>query len=127
MEEQKIVKLYSNNSKKARIKRRKNKFQRVWDAEKQKYVKVRKSRYPVQNKKEKKDWREIDNSSAIKRRLSTAKKVKSVPVSKKSQKKQTTQKSENKPTQVKQKTTLVRLYGKNLAWDSKTLRYKNAA
>lgn len=49
----KIVKVYSNNSKRSRLKRNKNKFQRVWDVEKQAYVKVRKTKYATVSKKKK--------------------------------------------------------------------------
>lgn len=42
-----LHKVYSNNSKKSRLKRRKNKFYREWDAETQTYVKKRKSKFPV--------------------------------------------------------------------------------
>lgn len=42
-----LHKVYSNNSKKSRLKRRKNKFYREWDAETQTYVKKRKSKYPA--------------------------------------------------------------------------------
>lgn len=42
-----LHKVYSNNSKKSRLKRRKNKFYREWNAETQTYVKKRKSQYPA--------------------------------------------------------------------------------
>ena len=59
-DKEKIVKAYSNNSKKSRLKRNKNKFQRIWDPEKQTYIKVRKVKYPVKKNTKKKDWRVID-------------------------------------------------------------------
>lgn len=80
----KIVKVYSNNKKSTRLKRNKNKFQRVWDAEKQKYVKVRKPKFAVFTKKVEKTVKSVDEQvkAAYARadRRSKAKKKKSVPV-----------------------------------------------
>lgn len=42
-----LHKVYSNSSKKSRLKRKKNKFYREWDAETQTYVKKRKSKCPA--------------------------------------------------------------------------------
>ncbi len=123
--EEKIVKVYSNNSKKARLKRRKNKFQRIWDAEKQTYVKVRKAKYPVYPKKQKKDWREVDKSSSIERRRKSTKKIKSAPVIATKQEPEVKQQVRKEPARVK--ATTVRINGVKHTWDSKTLRYKVAA
>lgn len=132
MEDKKIIKVYSNNSKKSRLKRNKNKFQRVWDAEKQTYIKVRKNKYPVRPTKVRTDWRIVDNMSALKRRQT--KKAKSVPVNtqqvekkvvavNKPEIKQTVRKE---PARIK-KAVEVRLHGIRHTWDSKTLSYKRAA
>lgn len=124
----KLVKVYSNNSKKARLKRNKNKFQRVWDAEKQAYVKVRKAKYPIPFVKNKKDWREIDDSSAISRRQTTPKVKKSVPVkaikpiAKPETKHKSTVVHNSKPTAI-----IHRINGIDHMWDAKELRYKKAA
>lgn len=132
---ERIVKVYSNTNKKSRLKRRKNKFQRIWDAEKQTYVKVRKAKYPVINKT-RKDWREIDNSKAIKRRTDTVKKPKSVPVNaaQMSQKPAALQKPEKKvvkpATHAKAdapKAVTINIFGKEMVFDKKTLRYREAA
>lgn len=119
--EKRIVKVYSNNSKKARLKRNKNKFQRIWDAEKQTYVKVRKAKYPVFNKAEKKDWKKKDVSKAVKRRQTTPKKPKSVPVS---VRKPETKQPARVHTTAKQVVSINR--GMHV-WDSSSLRYKRAA
>lgn len=141
-DEKKIVKVYSNNSKKARLKRNKNKFQRIWDSEKQTYIKVRKTKYPVKTTTKKKDWREIDNSESLKRRQETPKKSKSVPVNamqmnKKlsaAQKPETKQQVRKEPARVHGKVTTtatkVKIYkigGVDYNWDNKTLCYKRAA
>lgn len=125
-DEKKIVKVYSNNSKKARLKRNKNKFQRIWDPEKQTYIKVRKTKYPVNTKVKKKDWREIDNSTALQRRANTTKVKKLTPV----QKPVVKQTVRKEPARVHAKTTTVKLYkihGRNYSWDSNELHYKIAA
>ena len=121
--EEKIIKVYSNNSKKSRLKRNKNKFQRVWDAEKQMYVKVRKNK--ASKISAKKNWREVDNSKALKRRQTTPKAPKSVPV--------ITVKKTVKP-EIKQparkevaKATVTKIHGINYSWDTKELKYKRAA
>lgn len=127
--EEKLVKVYSNNSKKARLKRRKNKFQRIWDAEKQTYIKVRKAKYPVYPKKEKKDWRDVDKSAALKRRHETPKKPKSAPVIAKMQKPETKKQTHKNPTckSIEKKPVIFRINGVAHTWDSKTLRYKLVA
>lgn len=125
----KLVKVYSNQSKKTRLKRNKNKFQRIWDAEKQTYVKVRKAKYAIKPKAKKVDWRDVDNSVALKRRHETPKKPKSVPVVQHKvhtlQKPETTNKGQEKTAQVKH--VMIRSCGNNLIWDKKTLSYKRAA
>lgn len=141
-DEKKIVKVYSNNSKKARLKRNKNKFQRIWDAEKQTYIKVRKAKYPVKTNTKKKDWREIDVSASLKRRHTTPKKPKSVPVNttQMSQKLAAVKKSETKqqvhkePARVHGKTTTTaskaktyKISGVDYNWDEKQFCYKRAA
>ena len=141
-DEKKIVKVYSNNSKKARLKRNKNKFQRIWDPEKQTYVKVRKAKYPVITNKKKKDWRDIDNSKALKRRSKSPKKPKSVPVNATQmsnklaavQKPETKQQVRKEPARVHGKTTTVvpevkiyKIGGVDYNWDEKQFRYKRAA
>lgn len=133
---EKIVKVYSNNSKKTRLKRRKNKFQRIWDAEKQTYVKVRKAKFPVRTKAEikPKSVNEIVEAAYARAdRRNKAKKTKSVPVNA-TQMHQKKMKVVNKSEKhavnaapVHRKATSVKLYGRDLEWDKKTLRYKAAA
>lgn len=131
---EKIVKVYSNNSKKARIKRRKNKFQRIWDAEKQTYIKIRKPKYEIKSKTPKKDWRDVDNSKALKRRQKTSKEVKNIPVNAQQMEAKLAkmQKPENKkqvrkePTRTKS-AKITKIHGINYTWDAKTLHYKRAA
>lgn len=123
--EVKIVKVYSNNSKKARLKRNKNKFQRVWDAEKQTYVKVRKAKYPVRTQTKRKDWTPamIDE------------KIKSIKAQKKKPKKSVPVTAKQKPETVVHAKAIVREmpvrkfapYGVELVWDQDILRYKKAA
>ena len=128
-DEKKIVKVYSNNSKKARLKRNKNKFQRIWDAKKQTYVKVRKAKYPVRIKVAKPDWREVDNSKALKRRSKTSKKSKSVPVNV-TQKPEIKKNVRKEPARVHAKIETinsVRLNGVNHVWDPSELKYKRVA
>lgn len=124
--EEKIVKLYSNNSKKARIRRRKNKFQRIWDAEKQEYVKVRKPKFAVYTKPEKKEKTVDAQMEAIKRRNKRKKAPKkSVPV-----KATKAAKKPEKPAtkmQVSVHNPVTRIHGINYTWDSSILRYKKAA
>ena len=131
-----IVKVYSNNSKKARLKRNKNKFQRIWDAEKQTYVKVRKSKYPAKIlsvKVEATNTIKI-KMNATKRRKQNEKKNaeirKSVPVTVAIQKPETKQKAHVEPARVhkhEEGTKVTRIHSINYSWDSKTLRYKRAA
>lgn len=140
--EKKIVKVYSNNSKRARLKRNKNKFQRVWDSEKQTYIKVRKAKYPVKITTKKKDWRDVDNSEALNRRHTTPKKPKSVPVNATQmsqmlaavQKPETKQQVRKEPARVHGKTTTIarkaniyKIGGVDYNWDDKELCYKRAA
>ena len=134
-DEKKIVRVYSNNNKKSRLKRNKNKFQRIWDPEKQTYIKVRKAKYPVRINTKKKDWREIDDSASLKRRHTTPKKPKSVPVNatQMSQKIAASQ-VHKEPARVHGKTTttapkakIYRIGGVDYNWDEKQLLYKRAA
>lgn len=138
-DEKRIVKAYSNNSKKTRLKRRKNKFQRIWDPEKQTYVKVRKAKFPALKPLKRKDWREADESSAIKRRQ----KSKNVPVkaTKPTAKSETVQVKKKEAARVRNKVTTAlgvvqcdvqriktyKIHGTNYTWDEKTLLYKKAA
>ena len=128
MENVKLVKVYSNNSKKSRLKRNKNPFQRVWDAEKQTYIKVRKSRRPariqktvVLSEKEK----NVRIEKEIKKRsqkLNTKKVNKSVPVI-------TIKKTEKaiKPVVHAKRESITRIGGVDYTWNEKTLRYMRAA
>ena len=137
-DKEKIVKAYSNNSKKSRLKRNKNKFQRIWDPEKQTYIKVRKVKYPVKKNTKKKDWREIDDSAALKRRHTTTKKPKSVPVNATklavASKSETKQQVHKEPARVHGKTTttapkakVYKIGGVDYNWDDKQFRYKRVA
>lgn len=125
----KIVKVYSNNSKKSRLKRNKNKFQRIWDEEKQTYIKVRKAKYPVRTTKVRKDWRDIDNAKALKRRQTTQK-PKSVPVPAATQK---PEKKVVKPTVHKKvdapvkKAPTINMFGKVLTFSKEKMMYLEAA
>lgn len=115
METNIIHKVYSNNSKKSRIKRSKNKFMRVWDAEKQTYVKVRRTHTSKHLSK--------TEIKAIFARPEQPTKPAELP------KKE--QKPENKkPVRINampaRKATTVKLYGKRLVWDAEILRYKAA-
>ena len=126
----KIVKVYSNNSKKTRLKRNKNKFQRVWDAEKQTYIKVRKAKYPT-FKKEKKEEDINIKMDAIKRRQKNEKKSKSVQTRTLPKKQKHEVKNVRKePARVSGKVvtaTTVNIHGIRMVWDEKTLKYKKAA
>lgn len=137
--ENKIVKVYSNNSKKARIKRNKNKFQRIWDAEKQQYIKVRKAKfavYPKQEKKEKTVDEQVKAAYAKAKKQKKTKK-KSVPVNAvQTEKKNITvskQKSEKKAvnaapiTTAQRKAITINMFDNALIWDQKDLCYRKAA
>lgn len=128
-----IVKVYSNSSKKARLKRNKNKFQRIWDAEKQTYVKVRKAKYPVRTTT-KKPAEDIEVKLEALKRRKTVKKPKSVPVKAQVAKPETKQNARKEPARVHGKITstakvvnLHRIGGVDYVWDTNTLRYKRAA
>lgn len=130
----KIIKLYSNNKKSARIKRRKNKFQRVWDAEKQTYVKIRKPKFEVYEKPEKKVKTVDEQIKAMKRRIKNRQAKKSVPVNaaKKQQKPEIKPVAKHKANAIPvatpaRKATSVTLYGQKLIWDTESLKYKAAA
>lgn len=135
----KIVKVYSNNNKKTRLKRNKNKFQRIWDAEKQTYVKVRKAKYPV-FKKEKKEEDIKLKMNAIKRRQKNKKKSDSVParvlpenlnkLPGTRKKKSEVKNVRKEPARINGKVTnakTLKINGMNLQWDDKVLRYKQVA
>lgn len=140
----KIVKVYSNNKKSTRLKRNKNKFQRVWDAEKQKYVKVRKPKFAVFTKKVEKTVKSVDEQvkAAYARadRRSKAKKKKSVPVNAAQMEKKIAAvqpKSEKKvvapavhakvDAPKPKKAIVVTLYGKKMQWDQEKVQYREAA
>lgn len=144
MEETKIIKVYSNKKKSTRLKRRKNKFQRVWDAEKQTYVKVRKSKFTIYENKKEKTVKTVDEQvkAAFERakRREKAKKNKSVPVNvQKPMKKNNTsvQKSENNTTSVvthakvdtvkQKKEVSIVLYNKKMVWNMDEKKYLEAA
>ena len=138
---EKNVKVYSNNSKKARLKRNKNKFQRVWDAEKQKYVKIRKAKYALHIIKVEKTIKTVDEQvkAAFARasRRNKAKKIKkSAPVNaqqmetKISKLQKTEKKIAAKQIHAKisdQATKTINMGGNKLVWDQKSLRYYKAA
>jgi len=140
--EVKIVKAYSNNKKSARLKRNKNKFQRVWDAEKQKYVKVRKPKFVIFTNKVKKTTKSIDEQvkAAYARadRRNKAKKKKSVPVKVEQKKTAIIQPKPEKKVVAPavhakvdapkpKKASVITLYGKKMQWDKKKLQYCEAA
>lgn len=133
---EKIVKVYSNNSKKARLKRNKNKFQRIWDAEKQTYVKVRKAKYPVRTQVKRELTKELIKlqMNAVKRHQEAIKKPKtkkSVPVS---AKKQEPEKviahkvhAKSAPTPIKKPVSIVMYGNRRAVWDDKAKKYLEAA
>lgn len=135
--EARIVKVYSNNSKKSRLKRKKNKFQRIWDAEKQTYIKVRKSRFAVYLKKEKveksidqqvKDAYKKAERKKTKRRVpvnATQMSEKIAKLQQKSEKKVIKQQVEQ-PVQ-KAKEVSIKVCGNTLVWSEKENRYKKVA
>lgn len=129
--EERLVKVYSNNSKKSRLKRNKNKFQRIWNAEEQKYVKVRKNKYPVNATKVRKDWREIDDSKSLNRRHTTPKVRKPAAATQTEVKTTSVQKPEKKVTVhakgIIKKAVTIHMYGKKLEWDTKKMQYREAA
>lgn len=145
MEETKIVKVYSNSKKSARLKRKKNKFQRVWDAEKQKYVKVRKAKFTVYANKTEKTVKTVDEQvkAAYARadRRNKAKKKKSVPVNATQMEKKIASISKQKPEKKvvapamhakvdapkPKKAVTITLYNKKMAWDQEKLQYREAA
>lgn len=124
----KITRLYSNDSKKARLKRRKNKFQRVWDPEKQTYVKVRKQRHKSHFSK-----------AEMKVRFGT--KIESAPAAKASEQSKRieaiikdAETAEIKVVHAKDtgwknanKAVTIQMNGKILMWDDKINRYREAA
>lgn len=131
--ENKLVKVYSNNSKKAHLKRRKNKFQRVWDAEKQTYVKVRKSSFHMSSPVEKTEKNIKTMMAALKRRQTDKKRTKSVPTVKIKVKKTVennvaAKKVNAVPLKARvSKPHIYKIYGINYTWNEKTLKYQKAA
>lgn len=138
---EKIVKVYSNNSKKSRLKRNKNKFQRIWDAEKQTYIKVRKEKYPAR-KPSVAIPKSVEEQMARVKKREENKTKKSVPVNAtqmeakisklhKSEAKQKPHVVHGKITSAArvEKALTLSLYGGkvNLVWDSNALKYRNAA
>lgn len=129
METNKIVRLYSNDSKKSRLKRRKNKFQRIWDAEKQTYVKVRKAKFQVKNRNVKKEENIEIEMKAVKRRIERRANPKPAPT-KKVEKRAMIVNAKPMAKPIKKpitKPVCIRLYNIDFIWDSETLRYKKAA
>lgn len=129
---QKLVKVYSNNSKKSRLKRKKNKFQRIWDAENEKYIKIRKKPAMQQHVKSEEDDFE-SKMKALERRQLTHKKPVRIPVQPARVKNKQTVEPESKPVakvSACPKTSAVKIYkisGIDYLWDNKTLKYKKAA
>ena len=117
--------VYSNNSKKSRLKRSK-KYKRVWDAEKQKYVKVKKTKKRIaMTSKELKEF----FATPVEQKQAPTK-----PAEKKETKvpKQKKQKPESKKPEVAKVTVLADairevLTGKQLVWDNTKKRYVAAA
>lgn len=129
---QKLVKVYSNNSKKSRLKRKKNKFQRIWNAETKKYIKIRKK--PANQQCVKNEDDNFENKiKALKRRQLTHKKPVRIPVQPARVKNKQTAKPESKPVAkvaACPKTSTLNIYkisGVDYIWDKKTLHYKKAA
>ena len=128
MEQNKNIKVYSNNSKKSRLKRRKNKFQRIWDAEKQTYVKVRKAKFPVRIKA-KTEAKSVDQQvkNVVARQQRKDKAKKRVPKKVVSPVKAITPKEKPAIKSVATKCpNTIKTCGHTLTWDSKVLRYKAA-
>lgn len=120
----KLYIVYSNNSKKSRLKRSK-KYKRIWDAEKQKYVKVKKTKKRIaMTSKELKEFfaapvekKQAPTKPAEKKEMKIAKPKKQKPESKKEVAKITV--LENAIREV--------LTGKSLVWDDNKKRYVEAA
>ena len=111
-----LHKVYSNNSKKSRLKRAKNKYMRVWDAEKMTYVKVKRTH--THQHLTKKQVKEIF------KRTETPTKPVETPIKENKQKRENNTVKKN--AMPARKAVTVHMYGKKLVWDIKTLRYKAA-
>ena len=116
--------VYSNNSKKSRLKRSK-KYKRVWDAEKQKYVKVKKTKKCIaMTSKELKEFfaapvenKETSTKPAEKKEMKISRQKKQKPESK----------EKAVVTTILQDAIRETLTGKQLVWDNTTKRYVAAA
>lgn len=116
--------VYSNNSKKSRLKRSK-KYKRVWDAEKQKYVKVKKTKKRIaMTSKELKEFfaapvenKETSTKPAEKKEMKISRQKKQKPESK----------EKAAVTTILQDAIRETLTGKQLVWDNTTKRYVAAA
>ena len=116
--------VYSNNSKKSRLKRSK-KYKRVWDAEKQKYVKVKKTKKRIaMTSKELKEFfaapvenKETSTKPAEKKEMKISRQKKQKPESK----------EKAVVTTILQDAIRETLTGKQLVWDNTTKRYVAAA
>lgn len=116
--------VYSNNSKKSRLKRSK-KYKRVWDAEKQKYVKVKKTKKRIaMTSKELKEFfaapvenKETSTKPAEKKEMKISRQKKQKPESK----------EKAAVATVLQDAIRETLTGKQLVWDNTTKRYVAAA
>lgn len=124
-ENNRLVKVYSNNSKKSRLKRSKNKFQRIWDPEKGTYVKVRKSKYPVNTPPKKKE-EDVETKMELLKRRNNKKPLKKA-VEKKAYFTTTPKKQPARIVKPKPQVTSVKIHGIVHVWDSQILRYKRAA
>lgn len=126
----KTVKLYSNNSKKARIRRKKNKFQRIWDEKTCKYIKIKKTKFstnkPQIAKNIKLSEEEIEKKiSALTIKKTKKKNIKAHTPVEKTERHITTLKKSANGNSVKKDST-IHCNGKDMIWDTKTLRYKAA-
>lgn len=116
--------VYSNNSKKSRLKRSK-KYRRVWDAEKQKYIKVKKTKKRIaMTSKELKEFfatpvenKETSTKPAEKKEMKISRQKKQKPESK----------EKAAVTTILQDAIRETLTGKQLVWDNTTKRYVAAA
>ena len=128
METTKLVKVYSNTKKSTRLKRNKNKYQRVWNAELQKYVKVRKTRFPIR-KRDKKEQKSVElQMKSIVARIDRKKSKKNVaPVQQQKTEIKTAVKVHAKTTTIARKPIVINMFGTKLVWDKTSLRYKQAA
>lgn len=127
--EKKLVKVYSNNSKSARLKRRKNKFQRVWNAEKQEYVKTRKPKFAISSKKVKKTEKSVEEqvkAAYARAERKTKATKKSIHINTQAKKKPVTHTVHAK-VDVVPYSNIITLCGKKMAWNQEKLMYCEAA